>query len=138
MNKEKFYKLGQFLGGYFHQDWAVVLDWNGQEPNFEAVVRSYTATATAEGITQVREQLKQFLALALTDGQLEKVVFNDFGVDYNPTRRGSTFRQWLESILEILQEPPNKKNALKFVGGTSPESIGIDLDALGFPRINKK
>jgi hypothetical protein len=137
-NKKKFYELGQFLGGFFHQDWAVVFNWKGQEPNFEAIVRSYVATDTAQSVNKVKEELKQLLALHLTDNQLENLVSDEFGVAYSPTRRGTTFRQWLEQILEILQEPSNPKNAMEFVGGTSPESIGLDLDALGFPRINQK
>ena len=138
MNDKRFYELGQFLGGYFHQDWGVVHDWKEQEPNFEALVRSYTASDNARNVGEVVRQLKQFLALPLTDGQLKKIVSQEFYVDYNPVGRGSTLRQWLERILEILQEPPNPKNVLTAVGGTSPASIGIDLDALGFPQINKK
>lgn len=137
-DKKQFYELGQFLGGFFHQDWAVVFDWKGQEPNFETIVRSYSATDTARSVNKVKEELKHLLTLRLTDSQLENLICNEFGVAYNPARRGTTYRQWLERIMEILEEPSNSKNAMEFVGGASPQSIGLDLDALGFPRINQK
>ncbi len=111
----RFPELGQFLGGFFHQDWKDVLDWQEQQPNFEEVVRFYKTQALPTEVVNATEQLRQFLKLPMGEQEFNEVVTYEFGGSYTPRSRGLTKRQWLEAVLKVLEEP-TQPSQLRFVG----------------------
>ncbi|MGH9903188.1 MAG: contact-dependent growth inhibition system immunity protein, partial [Pyrinomonadaceae bacterium] len=60
----------QFLNGYFHQDWKGDYDWRGEPPNFEAVARFYRSQASGGEVTRTAGELRELLALPLSDAEL--------------------------------------------------------------------
>lgn len=112
---KRFYELDQFLGCYFHQDWKIVLDWQGETPTFEAAVRHFKAKNLPDYVAEVAIQLRQFLALSLNDDDIETTL-DQANVAYNPRARGLTERQWLEKVLEILKEPSEHSHAMRVIG----------------------
>lgn len=113
MSDSRFPKLRNLLGSYFYQDWDDDYDWQGETPNFNAVVRFYKANNPPATVAQATKELQQFLTLQLDEGDL-KAALADIGVFYSPQADGMTRRQWLEQVLAILQEPTTNSN-LRFV-----------------------
>ena len=113
--KENYPALYQFLGACFNQDWKDFYDWQGEMPNFEAVVRYYKSIVSPKRVVQVIKELQKFLEQPLSDKEFEEIVNHEFLAWYTPRSRGLTKRQWLEAILPILQEPTALSN-LRFIG----------------------
>jgi hypothetical protein len=108
-----FYELGQFLGGYFHQFWKEALDWQGERPNFEAVVNFYKSNESSENIYKTTEELRKFISLSLGEDTIRKLFVRN-GIWYGPQYQNMNYRQWLEAILNILEERKTSSSFLKF------------------------
>ena len=113
--QENYPALYQFLGAYFNQDWKDFYDWQGETPNFEAVVCYYKSTDPPTTVARVIKELQIFLEQPLSDKELEGIVDREFLAEYTPRSRGLTKRQWLEAMLPILQEPTTPSK-LRFIG----------------------
>lgn len=116
--QKKFPELYQLLGGFFHQDWIHVFDWQDQPPMFEGVVRYYKTKAKQEFINRDAEELKDFLNLGLSESEVEDVM-DEWNVAYYPYGRKITYNKWLQGILVLLEEPMEKTKR-EFI----PEFIG--------------
>ncbi|MTJ53644.1 hypothetical protein FJR38_13815 [Anabaena sp. UHCC 0253] len=105
---EKLYPgLKQFFGGYFHQDWTYIYDWQGEPPSFQVVVRDFKTNNSQAIVTQVTQELAQFIADHLTledDWDLGQIVIHKLLCSIYAPGLGLTYRQWLEDILTILKE----------------------------------
>lgn len=112
--QERFYELYQFLGGYFHQDWNDVMNWQGHEPNFEEIVRFYKNENPPDEVTKISDELRRFLALPLSEMELRKAL-QEFNVCYRPQYRGMDHRQWLEAVLGILEDPTATTSYLSYI-----------------------
>lgn len=97
--------LGSLLGAFFHQRWEEDLDWQGESPNYRAVVRFYKTLCSPTELDDTRKQLQRFLALLLDEDQTEDIVSDEFHCAFYPPGGGQTYRQWLEDVLRILDEP---------------------------------
>ena len=115
---DKFYELDQFLGCYFHQFWKEALDWQGEKPSFESVVRYYKINEPLESVSKATEMLQDFLALNLSEEEIRK-LFVRTGIWYGPSYQGMNYRQWLEPVLDILKDGKTPKSTLKFKGAAS-------------------
>lgn len=116
--KEKFPKLYQFLGCYFHQDWKDFSDWKGQKPSFEGIVRHFKVIDSKTNGKEELKELKEFLGLGLSESEVEDVV-DKWNIAYYPYGRNLTYIEWLKSVSEILEEPIEKTKS-EFI----PEFIG--------------
>lgn len=113
--QKRFYELYQFLAGYFHQDWVEVFDWQGEEPNYRAVVNHFKNTNPRELVKKTADELERFLALPLGDKEIAEAT-QRLGSCYYPPADGLGERQWLESVLKILREPASASSKARFVG----------------------
>lgn len=112
--KSKFPKLKNLLGSYFYQDWEYDYDWQGNQPNFEEVILFYKAVNPTSTNFLAAEELRKFLALSLNEKKLSNAL-QDIGVFYSPRSRNVTLRQWLESILNILEDTSKNASYLREV-----------------------
>jgi hypothetical protein len=109
----QFYELRQVLGGYFHQFWEEAIDWNGENPNFKALIRFYKTTNSIKGIEQTAEDLRKFLSLELDEKSIHS-LFIRAGIWYNPDHENMNYRQWLEAILCLLKEEKSVSCPISF------------------------
>jgi CdiI immunity protein len=114
MTDRKFPKLRNLLGGYFHQDWKSDYDWQGNQPNFEEVIQFYKTVNPKNTVSQATNELREFLDLPLDELDLKNAL-QDVGVFYSPKTRKMTYKQWLESILTILEKVSLDTSYLKEV-----------------------
>lgn len=83
--------LEAFLSAYFHQDWQVE---HGQA---EHVVAYFIDNESDAELVRVRDDLAALSALGLDEVQLA-ARFRAMGCEYDPTRDGISWQQWLGSL----------------------------------------
>ncbi len=88
-------QLHQFLGGYFHQDWALDRD------RWEPVVDEFTAESPHSVVVGTADELRHLLAATLTDIQLTTVL-DRLGASVALAAVGLTPTAWLEALLQRL------------------------------------
>ena len=119
IEKSKYPKLKNLIGGYFHQDWEHSYDWKNQEPHYAPVVRFFKFHNPTSTTKQVISELKHFLALGLDEKTLDKVLEDVFILGVHIPYWKITHEKWLKDILNILEEPMEKTKK-EFI----PEFIG--------------
>ncbi len=110
--RNRFGELYQFFGGYFYQGWANDYNWETARPNFAAVVRHFKAVNPPTTVTRVKNELEDLLALELKEEELSKVL-TELGSNFYAPAENLTHRQWLENILNILNESPTNARVLR-------------------------
>jgi hypothetical protein len=96
-------KLGQFLGGYFHQSWPG--DHVLAGASFEDIVHYFQVMNPAATVTQTTRELEEFLRLELSEKDLRDILLHEFNSQWRAAGLGLTYRQWLEAVLAILEQP---------------------------------
>lgn len=86
-------RLGQFFGGYFHQDWDVegATSWRD-------VISRYALEVPGPQVRSICEDLRDWLNEAADDKN--ENLPPCFGCDYDPRSEGLTERQWVEQIVD--------------------------------------
>lgn len=95
---EKFPRLEQFFGAYFHED---CLDFDGTA---EMAVKRYARDASREVMSRTLQELDQLLSLGLPEAELDRVMFNDLGCYYNPEPDGMSMIEWLQWVRSTLKK----------------------------------
>lgn len=108
----KFPELYQFFGGYFYQGWSSDYRWQGAKPDFSAVVRHFKAVNPPPTISNVKNELDELLGSSFDDSQLQEIL-NQLGNNFYPHAEELDYRQWLENILEVLNESPTTSRVLR-------------------------
>lgn len=108
----KFPELYQFFGGYFYQGWIADYRWENETPNFAAVVRHFKAINPIPTVMRVRNELEDLLRCGLNEENLAQALQN-LGSNFYPSAENLTHQQWLDKILEILNESNSKSRILR-------------------------
>lgn len=87
--------LQNFFSAYFHQDWALEHD------SADRVVEAWRDGEDAGYIARARDELDRLLARDLDDAALGAAV-RGLGSEYDPTRDGTGWRDWLVSVQRRL------------------------------------
>lgn len=93
---QEFPALENFLSAYFHQDWAT------EHGSPEAVVAYFLDHEGGAEIAKVRGELERLAAQSLPEAELAQ-HFRALGSEYDPTRDGSSYRDWLHALLSRFQ-----------------------------------
>jgi len=102
---EKLYpELTYFFSAYFHQDWTVMYDWQGNKPTFQVVVCDFKNNNPKETVIKATQELEQFLKENLTESSLHKIVTNQLRANVSASGMGLTYRKWLEAVLTVLKD----------------------------------
>lgn len=96
ISMQEFPALSNFLGAYFHQDWAV------EHGSPEAVVAYFLDHESDAEIAKVRGELERLAAQSLPEADLAQRL-RVLGSEYDPTRDGGSYRAWLQSLVSRLQ-----------------------------------
>lgn len=120
---KRFPELSGLLGGYFHEDMFYVFDWNGHEENYKSIIRYHKSIQSNEYLRKEISELKEFLAFSQywDEDKLEDVLLNDFSGSIYAPGIGITYREFLESILEVLEEPMEKTKS-EFIPQMKPDA----------------
>lgn len=89
--------LGQFFGGYLHQDWTVVY------PDVWSAVEAYVAEAPVLSRISARHELLELLARAGSEQQLREAA-DRVHLNFYPPGAGTTYRAWLEKVERYLAD----------------------------------
>lgn len=108
----KFQALYQFFGGYFYQGWSSDYRWENGKPNFSAVVRHFKAVNPPAAINKVRNELEDLLSNDYEEAELREIL-SELGNNFYPPSEKLNYRQWLEKILNLLNESPTKSRVLR-------------------------
>lgn len=103
MNARELPLLTQFLGGWFHQDWA---DEGHATP--ADVVRAYAKDETPKAVSGTILEIDKLLSLRLPPTQMRRLLGDELGCAYDPTLDGKTFRAWLRDVHGILKKTQTK------------------------------
>jgi hypothetical protein len=108
----KFPELYQFFGGYFYQGWSADYRWDNARPDFSAVVRHYKAVNPPATVNRVRNEMAELASLALREAELSAAL-GELGSHFYPPAENLNYSEWLQKILEILDESPTKSRVLR-------------------------
>lgn len=101
---EKLYpKLKYLFSAYFHQDWKLVYDWQGEKPSFQAVVHDFKKSNPKETVVKAIQELEQLLKQDLAENDLREIL-SQLGSEIYVSGLGLTYREWLKAILTVLNE----------------------------------
>lgn len=89
----QFENITYLLGAYFHQDWFY------DAPTPEEVIKYFVSRESSEKTLKLKQELTELL---LTKGELSQEVISDRNGYYDPAADELTVREWLESILFLL------------------------------------
>ncbi|AOH35323.1 contact-dependent growth inhibition system immunity protein [Luteimonas sp. JM171] len=87
--------LENFFSAYFHQDWMMEHD------TADAVVDAWRKGESDEYIARARDELDRLLARDFDEEALGAAV-RGMGSEYDPTRDGTGWRDWLAGIQRRL------------------------------------
>jgi hypothetical protein len=88
-------QLHQFLGAYFHQDWAV------DRRDWEAVVDDFVADSPGSVVAATADELRHLLAAGFSDAELGAVL-DGLGASLLPSAFGVSTSAWLATVLQRL------------------------------------
>jgi hypothetical protein len=95
MMKPKFEHLVNFFGGCFHQDW----DLDAQ--SCEEVLELFFRESPFDEVTNVVNELKELLAINLSDIKLRQILTEDLHCYYMPPEE-TPVRDWLVFVRDSL------------------------------------
>ena len=110
-----------YILGYFHEDMFDGFEWLGRKPDYQTVIK-YIKTQDSPTINKkAPDELHNFLTLSKDwdEDRLEDVLLYDFSGSIYAPGIGITYREFLEGILKILEEPMEKTRSEfipKFIG----------------------
>jgi CdiI immunity protein len=87
-----FPQLGQFLGGYFHQDWVI------DRHRWEEVVDDFIAESPRSLVLECAAELRDLLAAGFTDTELTGVL-ERLGGSVDPSAMQLRADEWLQAML---------------------------------------
>jgi CdiI immunity protein len=92
-----FPQLGQFLGGYFHQDWVV------DRHRWEEVVDDFIAESPTSLVLACAAEVRDLLAAGFTDTELTGLL-ERLGGSVDPAAVELSADEWLQAMLGRLTD----------------------------------
>lgn len=121
MNFEEQYPSLDEVFGFFNQDWYHTYKWDGKEPDYQAVIRFCKVVESDELVEKAIEELKDLIEFGkdFDEDYWYDYFMHGSSLGYYPPGGNQTYREWLEDVLKILEEPMEKTKK-EFI----PEFIG--------------
>ncbi|MBA3786615.1 MAG: hypothetical protein H0X15_13960 [Acidobacteria bacterium] len=120
---KQFPELSSLLGGYFHEDMFYVFDWKAHKPNYKSVIRYIKSIQEPDYLSKKITELREFLKLSREwdEDKLREILHKDLGNCLYAPFFKMTYREFLEGILEILEEPMEKTKS-EFIPQMKPDA----------------
>jgi len=90
--------LAQFFGAYFHQDWDLEAD------DALGVIRNYLKEANFPSTQQTIKEIEQLIKMNLSEEQLRDIIVCDMSCNYDPSRYGISYLEWLYWVQTTLKQ----------------------------------
>lgn len=119
MNHSQKYPNIKNLLGLLHQDWKLMFEWEGNQPDYKAAIRKLNAESEQEVRRKYVAELQDLVNLNYDEDLLREIVNRSFRSAFYPPGIGLSYQQWLEEILKLLREP-NEKAKKEFL----PKIVG--------------
>ncbi|WP_454251765.1 contact-dependent growth inhibition system immunity protein [Pseudomonas sp. R151218B TE3479] len=94
--RNKYPKLFQFLGCYFHQDWMC----DSSDP--DGIIRIYIADSVPQNIEAIKEEISTLLSMNLDEENLREFIMDKMPCNYCYWLDWESGTAWLNHIVEIL------------------------------------
>jgi hypothetical protein len=91
---DRYFRLKQFLGSYFHQDWVL------EAQNADEVLHRYAKQESEDMRLAIVSEIAELLQ---ANDQVLRDTIQDSGFCYDPSVEGMSVRQWLGKTLEVLR-----------------------------------
>lgn len=111
-----FPELYQFFGGYFYPGWPADYRWAGEAPNFVAVVRHFRAVNPPATVVRLRGELADLASKGFAEPELARTIA-ELGSGFDAAAAGLLFSEWLEKIIETIDESPTTARVLPEIRG---------------------
>ena len=103
--------LRDFFAGYFPQYWEKFYKWfDGEQPNYQVVIGVFISETSEEHISRIISMLEHLIGQKHSEDELEEIIFFTLHCRFSVRKEGITYQEWLESILEILQNHQNNSD----------------------------
>jgi hypothetical protein len=103
---EKYPELGDLVI-YFHQDWKECYLWD-EEPDYPPIVRFYKVHNPQSSLGKAIMELKELLSKGYNEPHLKDIIYGEFSMNLHLPHWNLTYKEWLEDVLRILEEPMEK------------------------------
>lgn len=110
-----------YVFGFLHQNWSDFYNWNGMTPKYESAIRFFKKVDSPERLSKAIIELKELIRFgqSFDDEEWYEYFWSDSSLGYYPPGSNQTYKEWLENVLNILEEPI-EENEKHFI----PEFIG--------------
>jgi hypothetical protein len=98
---EAYYRLWQFFGGYFHEDWM------DDYKTWQNAVDAFVAEGLSEHVRKAADDLDRLLGLSLDGNALGHAVIFQLGCSYWPSD-DVPYEPWLRDVLTRLSSAGGK------------------------------
>lgn len=98
MIDDSFWKLYQFLGAYFNEDWMCECEVA------DDVVRSFMSDSSAETISEVKSEIVALLHIRMAELELREFLLKNMSCSYCYWHEWGAGEVWLNHIVEMLSE----------------------------------
>lgn len=118
---KQFPSIRYLLVCYFHEDMFDVFDWNEESPNYKGIIRYFKIEDSSIKQEELFTELSAFIKTSQNwdEDKLREILKDDLGNCFRAPFFKITYREFLEGILEILEEPMEKTKSEfipKFIG----------------------
>ena len=95
-------ELFQLFGGFFHQDYDLMVDINEEESLVKQFIQAYVKGSNKDSIESAINELKQIVYKQFSEDLLETEVYERLGIEIDPEFHGYTYQGFLEAVLSYL------------------------------------
>ena len=101
--KDRYPKLANFIGGYFHQNWIDLVAQRGEPQEYDYILNDLTRE-TRNYLVALRSDIERLISTGASELELRQIVREELNGNIDPVYDGSTWKAWLEHVNERITE----------------------------------
>ena len=105
MNEWQNTEIFQLFGGYFNQDYDVMVEnFDRTQPIVPQLTRGYKKGRTQKYVNKAIQELENLIEENYSEDSLDNTIFGKLGIALYPPAIGFTHKQFLREVLKVLKE----------------------------------